>query len=108
MAKKRSKRKTASKKSTKKSTAGRLLMFYGTECAHCHNVMPIVDRLNKEGKVKITKLEVWHNEKNAAFMETIDKGYCGGVPFFYNENTKEWICGETDYDTLKNWAMKKK
>ncbi len=111
MAKKKSKSKkvkSRSRKSSKKAQSGKIIMFYGTECAHCHNVMPIVDRLNKEGKVRITKLEVWHNDKNAAFMEKVDKGFCGGVPFFYNENTGEWICGETDYDTLKTWAMKKK
>ena len=106
MAKRRSKHRSS--KSTKKKPSGKIMMFYGTECSHCHNVMPIVDRLNKEGRVKIMKVEVWHNDKNAELMEKYDRGFCGGVPFFYNENTEEWICGETDYDTLKTWAMKRK
>jgi len=29
----------------------------------------------------------------------------GGVPFFYNTETEEWICGETDIETLRKWAL---
>ncbi len=87
--------------------SNRLLDFYGTECSHCHDMDPLVDRLEKECKVKITKIEVWHNEKNAALLESIDKGQCGGVPFFYNEKTKKAICGAVPYETLKAWALGK-
>lgn len=78
-------------------------MFYGTECVHCHEMMPDVEKLEKEKKIKIEKLEVWHNSKNLEFMRKCDKN-CGGVPFFYNEKTKKSICGATSYEELKKWA----
>jgi hypothetical protein len=66
---------------------------------------PLVERLEEEEKVDIGKLEVWHSEANAKVMREYDKGYCGGVPFFYNKKTGKWICGETDYERLKKWAL---
>ncbi len=84
-----------------------LLEFYGTECSHCHNMDPLIKRLEKELGIKVKKLEVWHNEENAMIMQELDKGFCGGVPFYFNKKTGKWICGETDYETLKNWAMGK-
>jgi len=66
---------------------------------------PLVGRLEEEEGVHIAKLDVWHNEQNAKLMKEVDHGYCGGVPFFYNKKTGKWICGETDYDRLKNWAL---
>ncbi|HSU72486.1 MAG TPA: hypothetical protein VLJ21_01395 [Candidatus Binatia bacterium] len=79
-------------------------MFHGQECFHCRNMDPLVERLEKEFGIKITKLEVWHNEKNAQKLEEADQGRCGGVPFFWNSKTRKWICGETGYDELKEWA----
>jgi len=66
---------------------------------------PLVERLEEEEGVNIAKLEVWHNEANAKVMREYDKGYCGGVPFFYNKKTGKWICGGTDYERLKKWAL---
>lgn len=83
-----------------------LLMFYGTECVHCHRMDPLVAKLEREMKVKVQKLEVWHNEENARALQGLDKGFCGGVPFFYNMKTKKWICGEVPYEDLKKWAVK--
>ena len=85
----------------------RLLVFYGTECVHCHDMDPLNAKLEKELKIKLTKLEVWHNSKNAAILKTLDKGYCGGVPFYFNENTGKWICGAVPYAELKKWAKEK-
>ena len=85
--------------------ANRLLMFTGSECPHCHDMDPLVERLEKEEEVKVVKLEVWHNAQNANLMESLDKGECGGVPFFYNEKTKKTICGAVSYDRLKKWAL---
>ncbi len=87
-------------------TGERLLMFYGTECPHCHTMMPLVDKLEKEAKVKVARLEVWHDAKNADLLQKADRGFCGGVPFFYNEKTKKWICGSASYEKLKAWAGK--
>jgi len=68
-------------------------------------MVPLVERLEKEEGVNVGKLEVWHNEANAKVMREYDKGYCGGVPFFFNKRTGKWICGEADYDRLKKWAL---
>lgn len=83
-----------------------LLEFYGRECPHCHNMDPLVDRLEKETGVKLEKIEVWHNTENAKKMEEYDKGRCEGVPFFVNTETDDIICGESSYEELKKWAQK--
>lgn len=83
-----------------------LLEFYGRECPHCNRMHPLVDKLEKELGLKVEKYEVWHDEKNARKMKEYDKGYCGGVPFFYNIETGKYICGETSYEELKQWASR--
>ena len=88
--------------------AKELLMFYGTECPHCHEMDPLVEKLEKELKLKVKKLEVWHNEANLRKMKEVDKSRCTGVPYFYNEATGESICGAVDYPVLKKWAQGKK
>ncbi|MBI2232569.1 MAG: hypothetical protein HYU56_01505 [Candidatus Aenigmarchaeota archaeon] len=84
-----------------------LLEFYGTECPHCKTMEPLIDRLEKETALKIQRLEVWHNEANAKLLRQLDKGFCGGVPFFFNKKTEKWICGSTTYDKFKAWAIGK-
>lgn len=81
-----------------------LIEFYGTECVHCREMDPLVQRLEKEEGLKIERLEVWHNADNLNTMREYDKGYCGGVPFFYNKKTGKWICGSTSYEKFKEWA----
>ncbi|MDY6771679.1 MAG: hypothetical protein SV186_07050 [Candidatus Nanohaloarchaea archaeon] len=80
-----------------------LYEFYGEECPHCKAMEDKVENL-KDAGVEVKQLEVWHDEDNAAKMEEFDDGKCGGVPFFYNTETDEWICGETDFHTLEQWA----
>ena len=64
---------------------------------------PMVDKLIKEG-IAIERLETWHNQDNAAKLEKIDRGYCGGVPFFINTDSGRYICGGTDEKSLRAWA----
>jgi len=80
-----------------------LLEFYGKECPHCQNMMPLIDKLIEEG-IEIQKLEVWHDEENAEKQKEHDDGKCGGVPFFINTDSGEYICGEADEKTLRKWA----
>lgn len=80
-----------------------LLEFYGAECPHCVTMKPLVDSLIADG-FAIEALETWHDEANAARMKEYDTGLCGGVPFFYNTESKRFICGEADEDTLRKWA----
>ncbi len=84
-----------------------LIEFTGTECVHCHEMEPLLKQLEKETGLKVKKIEVWHNEANARMMQQFDKGYCGGVPFFFNKKTGKWICGATNYENFKKWATGK-
>ena len=81
-----------------------LLEFYGRECPHCQAMEPKIARLTKETGVVVEKFEIWHNEENAKKMEQYDKGLCGGVPFFYNTSTCDYLCGDTSFEELKKWA----
>lgn len=83
----------------------RLIMFTGTECTHCHEMNPLVEQLEKELKITVEKLEVWHNAENMAFLQQVDQGFCGGIPFFFNEKSGKWICGSAKYEKLKAWAL---
>ena len=85
-----------------------LLEFYGKECPHCLKMAPLVEKLIKEEKLKVKQYETWHNDENAKKMEEYDKDFCGGVPFFYNTESRKWICGSTSYEELKAWALSKK
>ena len=84
-----------------------LIEFYGTECHFCILMQPVVEKLENEEGVKLKKIEVWHNEANARLMQQVDRGFCGGVPFFFNVKTGKWICGATSYEKLKQWALEK-
>jgi thiol-disulfide isomerase/thioredoxin len=84
-----------------------LLEFYGTECVHCRFMNPLIERMEAETGLKVKKMEVWHNERNAQLLQQIDRDYCGGVPFFFNIKTGKWICGSASYEQLKEWAIGK-
>ena len=101
----KAKKKSSAKKSAPKGLG--LIMFYGTECHFCHEMEPSIKKLEKELKIKIESIEVWHNSENAKLMQQYDKGFCGGVPFFYNKKTGKRICGFTSYENLKAWATGK-
>ena len=60
--------------------------------------------LRTQAGVRVERLEVWHNEENARLMRSRDR-HCGGVPFFYNDETRETLCGEVPYSELKKWAL---
>ena len=90
----------------------KLLIFHARECPHCIAMLPLVDRLEKETGVKIERLEVWHNEKNADLMRSyrdIIEPKCGGqlrTPTFMNTETNDILCGEVKYEDLEDWAAK--
>ncbi len=85
-----------------------LIEFYGRECPHCLRMKPLIERLVKEEGIKVESYEVWHDEGNARKMEELDKGNCGGVPYYHDTTTGKSICGEVSYDELKAWALGKK
>ncbi len=90
----------------------KLIMFHGRECPHCKNMMPYVDKLEEETGIQLEKLEVWHDEKNADLMRSyrdIIAPKCGGqlrTPTFFNTETNDVLCGEVEYEKLKEWATK--
>jgi len=84
-----------------------LLEFYGTECPHCVVMHELVLRLEKEEGIKVESLEVWHNKENENKLIELDKDFCGGVPFLYNLKSNKWLCGEANYEELKDWAQDK-
>ena len=81
-----------------------LYEFYGDSCPHCTAMEDDVEKVQEEEDVDIEQLEVWNDKENAKKQKEFDDGKCGGVPFFYNTESEEWICGETSYETLKAWA----
>ena len=83
-----------------------LLEFYGETCPHCIRMHPLVERLEKETGVKVEKYEIWNNEENAQKMKEYGEAKCLGVPFFFNTETQDFICGEADYERLKQWGKK--
>ena len=80
----------------------RLLMFYEEKCDPCVVMEPIVSKLEKELGAKIDRLEVWYNQGNRKLLNKYAD--FATVPFFFNEKTGKKIAGETDYETLVNWA----
>ena len=81
-----------------------LIEFYGQECVHCMRMAPLIEKLEKEAGLKVERYETWHNEESAKKLKDYDKEGCGGVPFFINTDTGKTICGESEYEDLKNWA----
>lgn len=92
------------------SANDRLIWFSGRECTHCKRMRPVVEQLEAETGKKITELEVWHSEENANVMRDYGdaiKKACGGdlgVPAFFNEKTKNAVCGMATLEKLKSWA----
>ena len=88
------------------------IMFWARECPHCQKMMPLVDKLEKETGIKLERLEIWHNEKNADLMRSfkdVIAPKCGGqlrTPTFFDTETNDVICGEVEYEKLKEWASK--
>jgi hypothetical protein len=77
-----------------------IVLFYGDGCPHCKDVEDFILQNKIDEKIKITRMEVWHNKSNAALLGQIAK-QCGiignsvGVPFLYDGNNKCYL-GEVD------------
>ena len=89
----------------------RLIWFFGRECPHCKALHPVVDKFVEDTGIQITKLEVWHDDKNAQLMRShsdVIAEACGGslgVPSFYHEKTGQAICGtRVNAERLQKWA----
>ncbi len=85
-----------------------LVEYFGDTCPHCIAIKPLVQEVEKELGVTVEKLEVWNDEENLKKLEAADGGRCGGVPFFHNTETNDFICGSANKERLMAWATGKK
>ena len=86
-----------------------LMFFYGKGCQFTGKVEPAIAQLEIHLGKKVDRLETWHDTDNQKKYETVGgPGSCGGVPFFYNQATKESLCGAHSLELLKAWAAAKK
>ena len=83
-----------------------LINFYGKECPHCIKMDELIEKLKSETGAFVESRETWYNEENAKLLKKYDKGLCGGVPFLFNTENGKYLCGESSYEELKNWAGK--
>ncbi|NYZ78520.1 thioredoxin family protein [Candidatus Micrarchaeota archaeon] len=90
---------------------GKFIEFYGAECPHCHNMIPIVAQVENETGVTFEKLEVWHNDMNRELYLKYANGImvdCSlpnnntiAVPAFFSLKTNRTMCGKKSADDLK-------
>lgn len=88
-----------------------LLFFYGTDCPHCEAMRPLLGKLAFETGVVFDERDVWTNQADYRVYENYQNRVsakdpeCVGLPFFYNTQTGDYLCGEVNYRTLKKWAV---
>ena len=82
-----------------------LIQFKGKGDDYCSQMEPLKEQLKEELGVEIRCFEVWYDSKNLELMQRLDRGRCGGVPFFYNKRSRRYICGATTYANLRAWAL---
>ena len=90
-----------SKKSKKEST---LYYFQSVGCAFCKQLDPMVEKLNNEG-YDILRLDL-SEEDNQGLHREIENKYdirCG-TPFLVDSSNGNYICGQTNEETIKKWA----
>uniref|UniRef100_A0A0G4FCH4 Thioredoxin domain-containing protein n=1 Tax=Chromera velia CCMP2878 TaxID=1169474 RepID=A0A0G4FCH4_9ALVE len=82
-----------------------LFQFYSSTCERCEEMRPVVRRVETELKVKFKKLEVQRDVANAELLRIIDRdSRCGGIPYFFNRKSHQWICGATTFENLRDLA----
>jgi thiol-disulfide isomerase/thioredoxin len=86
----------------------KLIIFTGEACTNCEKMEPIVQKLEKELKVKFTRLEIWHHPENTKMMLEATDGKCKQIPMFFNKETGDYVCGPTTQEELKAWILKQK
>lgn len=80
------------------------MMFYGRESPECKEMNKLLDRLEEEEGIEVKCLEVWHDSSNQSLMMKYAEERCIGVPFLFNSDTGDYICGESSYKRVKEWA----
>jgi len=74
----------ASQPGASSGSDGAIYFFYGEECPHCHNIMPLIINMSeKYPEANIRMLEIWHNQTNQAIYLSVHEQLNrrpGGVP----------------------------
>jgi hypothetical protein len=64
----------------------------------------LIDRLENKVPVGVTKIVVGGSkDETTKLWKWLDDDRCGGLPFFYNVDTGEAICGATTWDNFLRW-----
>ncbi len=85
--------------------APHLQFYFGGRCPYTAKVAPQVACLELHLGQRLSRFETWDDADNhAQWVGVGGQDNCGGVPFFYNRETGESICGATSCDLLKKWA----
>ncbi|MFW6064909.1 MAG: hypothetical protein ACOC8Y_04975 [Candidatus Natronoplasma sp.] len=82
----------------------KLMMFYGKECPDCQEVRERLEKLREQENIDVKEYEVWHDSNNQSLMMKFAEERCIGVPFLFNKETNEYICGAASYEKIKKWA----
>lgn len=88
-----------------------LICFFGNECSHCDTMRPLIAKLTFDTGIILDERDVWKSQEDFRLMENYQDEIkktdpeCDGMPFFYNTETKAYLCGEVSYKTLKEWAV---
>lgn len=89
-----------------------ILFFYGTDCPHCESMQPLLVKASYETGVIFDEREVWGNQSNYRLFENYQESIkkndpeCDGIPLLYCVETEDYLCGEVNYKTLKQWVIK--
>jgi hypothetical protein len=83
-------------------------MFTGTDCPHCEVMRPLVAKLIYETGAEIEERDTWKSQSEYRLLENYQSAVgdrdCDGIPFFYNTESGDYLCGEVSYKKLKAWA----
>lgn len=83
-----------------------LIFFYGGACPYTPRAEKLIQCLERHTQRPVVRMETWQNKDNYdKFVEVGGPDKCGGVPFLFNMETKESICGvPRTLDQVKQWA----
>jgi hypothetical protein len=92
------------------NSSSKFIEFYGAECSHCANMIPVVAQVENETSVTFERLEVWHNDTNQQLFTNYSVGILKdcpgglGVPTFFSLQTGKAVCGEMSESSLKDFV----
>lgn len=81
-----------------------MLEFVTEGSDHCTQMEPVVQRLEKDLRIKVRKINISKRQDFVKLYDCVGGNECGTVPFFYNRRTAQAVCGPTPYQNLKKLA----